>query len=82
MLDCNCGHPQGWHFRGNGSCLECDCMTYGVDKNETLDDILEGRSTVWRLEQIDTVEKNEIHVATTQIKRACDRLRKQLEGDE
>ena len=40
------------------------------------------KSTAWKLEQIDTVEKNEIHVATTQIKRACDRLRKQLEGDE
>jgi hypothetical protein len=25
---CQCTHPQGWHFRGAGSCLECSCLAY------------------------------------------------------
>jgi len=41
MVNCKCGHPQGWHWRGTGSCLECDCMVFGVKENKTVDDILE-----------------------------------------
>lgn len=26
--DERCGHPQGWHFRNEGSCLECGCTKF------------------------------------------------------
>jgi hypothetical protein len=26
--DPRCEHPQGWHFRNEGSCLECGCTTF------------------------------------------------------
>lgn len=25
---CVCRHPVGWHRYGQGSCLECSCLTY------------------------------------------------------
>ncbi len=25
---CTCGHPQGWHWRDYGSCLECLCTGF------------------------------------------------------
>ena len=31
-VECVCGHPGGWHFRGNGSCIECGCMKYEQKK--------------------------------------------------
>src|SRR4029077_10164674 len=31
--DPRCEHPQGWHFRNEGSCLECGCTTFLADAN-------------------------------------------------
>ena len=25
-----CGHPEGWHYKSKGSCLECGCMEYNI----------------------------------------------------
>ena len=27
---CACQHPRGWHFDGEGSCIECMCLGYVV----------------------------------------------------
>ena len=26
--ECTCTHPQGWHYRNRGGCLECGCAVF------------------------------------------------------